>query len=216
MHGLSPLAYARARQYFGDSEFWKTVRDVDPQLCADIVTKQTVAKLARADADAAWAAVTLDFVDQHEHDVVFRLWLAAYDHLDDLEAWRMVATRARVRSDFLAGGGQDAPWRVRVRDREVLLIANLLKGAFEKREARLATLFQDLGIESERQEPLRLDGVVCDSESVARVDDPPECVVCMDAPATVLLPCGHTCACEDCSDAWQAISGTCPMCRSTM
>ena len=40
-----------------------------------------------------------------------------------------------------------------------------------------------------------------------------ECVVCLDAPKTiVLIPCGHKCLCEACAE-WIEVGDPCPVCR---
>ena len=49
----------------------------------------------------------------------------------------------------------------------------------------------------------------CEAE-LAEAVTKPECVVCMDAAATmVLTPCGHLCGCEGCD----LIHRLCPICR---
>jgi len=42
-----------------------------------------------------------------------------------------------------------------------------------------------------------------------------ECVICCDAPSCMaLVPCGHRCLCEACSDVFLRSGQDCPMCRS--
>merc|ERR1712039_893925 len=44
--------------------------------------------------------------------------------------------------------------------------------------------------------------------------DPAECCVCLDKAKThALLPCGHLCACMDCSAFLAARNSACPVCR---
>ena len=41
-----------------------------------------------------------------------------------------------------------------------------------------------------------------------------ECVVCLSAPATMLIQdCFHLCLCEDCQYSFKANKDTCPECR---
>ncbi|XP_054258596.1 mitochondrial E3 ubiquitin protein ligase 1-like [Macrosteles quadrilineatus] len=46
------------------------------------------------------------------------------------------------------------------------------------------------------------------------IPDELKCVVCLDNPREIcLLPCGHVCLCEDCSDQ---IKEHCPMCQQVI
>jgi hypothetical protein len=53
-----------------------------------------------------------------------------------------------------------------------------------------------------------------------RIDPPKEdsagdCVVCLCEPAThAMIPCGHRCVCEDCSEGLLRSRGACPICRA--
>ena len=45
--------------------------------------------------------------------------------------------------------------------------------------------------------------------------DDDSCVVCMDAEKThVFVPCGHVCACAECSAHVMSSAATCPYCRT--
>ena len=67
-------------------------------------------------------------------------------------------------------------------------------------------------MQDEQAEAVRLDAVRLE---VARLEEEAkECVSCMDRPKTnALIPCGHKCLCEGCSQGFMARRDPCLMCR---
>jgi len=47
------------------------------------------------------------------------------------------------------------------------------------------------------------------------VDEDELCVVCMERPPKIVLPCGH-CFCKECISEWKGKSDTCPVCRASV
>lgn len=226
MHGLSPKAYARARRFFvDDGDFWRVVKNADMELCANIIRVQTRAKALQAESDRLMDDLDLSFVDSERHDVLFRLWLAAYDHVADMRAWSLFATRARIRPEFLGPvefeDRQTAAWRVVMRDREVELVGAMLVHARKRRDERLERLVADIGPVSVLTDKSRKKTKPKHNKPVIAVepvesDESVECVMCMNADADVEFRCGHTCLCSPCADSWLAKSPTCPMCRCAL
>jgi len=49
----------------------------------------------------------------------------------------------------------------------------------------------------------------------APLDDEELCVVCMERPPKIVLPCGHS-FCKECISEWKGKSDTCPVCRASV
>lgn len=47
------------------------------------------------------------------------------------------------------------------------------------------------------------------------VDENDLCVVCMERPPKIVLPCGHS-FCQECISEWKGRSDTCPVCRASV
>jgi len=47
------------------------------------------------------------------------------------------------------------------------------------------------------------------------VDEDELCVVCMERPPKIVLPCGHS-FCKECISEWKGKSDTCPVCRASV
>ncbi|XP_016989214.1 mitochondrial E3 ubiquitin protein ligase 1-like [Drosophila rhopaloa] len=82
----------------------------------------------------------------------------------------------------------------------VILIAYVVRKIYKRRNKKIEEAEIHNRLETER----RMDRPVILSQDQL-------CVVCSSNPKEIiLLPCGHVCLCEDCS---QKISNTCPVCR---
>lgn len=55
------------------------------------------------------------------------------------------------------------------------------------------------------------EAAVGDSSTIAKS---PTCVVCLESPSThIIVPCGHQCLCEGCTESFVSSFDFCPMCR---
>lgn len=60
----------------------------------------------------------------------------------------------------------------------------------------------------------RNSGTVAISGTVAAEPPNAMCIICMEAPADILItPCGHLCGCKGCLESVQQSGGSCPICR---